>query len=128
MSLILTKFTDIFLGKRAPFYLACAAFILLTGWLTGHPIWTQEYRWQQVCLNMLHSGDYFHPVLDGKPYYDKPLLSYWLMLSFAPLTGGLGLVALRAPSLLAAGAVLYSVFSIGRFWFDRSTGLIAAWL
>ncbi len=128
MNSIDSKWQHFFLGSKAPWYLAAAALFIFTGWLTGHPIWTQEYRWQHVCLNMSRSGDYFHPILDGHPYYDKPLLSYWLMLSFGKLTGGLGLMALRLPSILAAGAVLYSVFSIGRFWFDRKTGLIAAWL
>lgn len=106
----------------------CAALLLLLTWLSGHPIWTQEYRWQQVCQHMLISGDYWHPYLDGKPYYDKPLLSYWLMLGVAPLVGGLNLIALRLPSVGAALGSLYCLLVIGRYHFDRATGLLAAWL
>lgn len=123
-----SKWQSFFFGPKAPWYLSLAAALLLLGWLNGHPIWTQEYRWQQICLHMLHSGDYFHPYLDGRPYYDKPLLSYWLMLLISQLGFGLHLTALRLPSVLAAGSVLYSVFYIGRFWFTRETGLLAAWL
>lgn len=123
-----TQLHRLFLGDRAPRFLALAALLLLMGWLTGHPIWTQEYRWQQICLAMLKSGDYLHPYLDGRPYYDKPLLSYWLMIGFAKISGGLGLFALRAPSVIAAFSALYSIFVIGRQWFDRDTGLLAAWL
>lgn len=120
--------TKVFLGPKAPWYLCLATALLLLGWLSGHSIWTQEYRWQHICQHMLTSGDYFHPYLDGEPYYDKPLLSYWLMLLFSHLGLGLSLSALRLPSVIAAASVLYSVFYIGRFWFDRDTGLLAAWL
>lgn len=117
-----------FFGNSAPWYCLAAALLVLIGWLGGHPIWTQEYRWQQVCLHMLATHDYFHPYLDGHPYYDKPLLSYWLMLAMTPFSGGLTLTALRLPSVLAAGLTLYSVFFIGRFYVNRTTGLLAAWL
>jgi 4-amino-4-deoxy-L-arabinose transferase-like glycosyltransferase len=117
-----------FFGPKAIKHLCIAAIIVLIGWLSGHPIWTQEYRWQQICLHMSQSGDYLHPYLDGRPYYDKPLLSYWLMLGASFLTGGLNTVALRLPSCLAALSCLYCMFFIGRVWFDKATGLLAAWL
>src|SRR3990167_4187817 len=83
-------------------WLALAAVVLLGGMLAGHGIWTEEYRWQQVCLHMLATQDYWHPYLDGKPYYDKPLLSYWFIIAGAKLNHGvLSNTVLRLPSVIA---------------------------
>lgn len=89
-------------------------------------LWTQEGRWAAICAHMIASGDYFHPYLFGEPYYDKPLLSYWLMIGVARLLGRLDETALRLPSALAALLSLWCVYRLGKGRFDRATGLMAA--
>lgn len=108
--------------------LTLAALILLGGMLSGHAIWTQEYRWQQIAAHMLSTKDYWHPYLDGHPYYDKPLTTYWFIAGFAKLNHGvLNLSLLRLPSVIAGVVALSCTYLLGRQLGDRQTGLLAAW-
>ncbi len=110
------------MNKRFPaeIWLIAGAAILLLGMLGSHSIWTQEYRWQQVCLQMLATKDYWHPYLDGKPYYDKPLLSYWLIILCAKINHGhLSNAVLRIPSVCAGFATLFCTYWLGKFYGNR---------
>lgn len=109
-------------------WLMLAAIILLFGMLGARELWTQEWRWADISWNMLQNKDYLHPYLANKPYYDKPLLSYWLMLLTAKLFGGLTTWALRLPAALSGLLTLYCTYVIGTKIADRKTGLVAAWL
>ena len=64
-------------------------------------LWTHEGRWAVICREMMRSGDYVHPYLFDEEYYDKPLLSYWLMIGVARVFGGLSETAMRLPGILA---------------------------
>lgn len=75
--------------------LAVTALLLVLG-LGSRELWGAETRWANISLQMLQSGDYFDPYLKGGPYYDKPLLSYWLITASAWLTGAV-LPAIRQP-------------------------------
>lgn len=111
-----------------PNKLFIAVSLLLLGMLSSHGIWTEEYRWQSVCAHMIASHDYFHPYLNGKPYYDKPLLSYWLIIFPAQLFGGLNFFWLRLPSVISAGLTIWATYQLGTYCFYRRIGLLAAWL
>src|SRR4051812_48276068 len=89
-------------GQTAPTnWLWFAAIAMLIIMLGGRELWTQEARWANITWQMLYSGDYLHPYLAGAEYYDKPLLSYWLIIVFSKLTGSLTAWSLRIPSALA---------------------------
>src|SRR5262245_35556093 len=75
-------------------------------------LWTHEGRWAAICSHMISSGDYLHPYLFGAEYYDKPLLSYWLMIAAARLLGGLSETAMRSPSALAALLTVWCVYRL----------------
>ena len=83
--------------------LAISAVVLFVK-LGAAELWTHEGRWAAVCSHMMRSGDYLHPYLYGAAYYDKPVLSYWLMIGAARLFGRLSETALRLPSALAGKA------------------------
>jgi hypothetical protein len=87
-------------------------------------LWTHEGRWAAICAHMIASGDYLHPYLFGEAYYDKPLLSYWLMIGVARLLGRLNETALRLPSALAGLLSLWCVYRLGMRRFDRATGAV----
>jgi 4-amino-4-deoxy-L-arabinose transferase-like glycosyltransferase len=91
-------------------------------------LWTLEGRWAAICDHMLRSGDYLHPYLFGQAYYDKPLLSYWLMIASARLLGQLDETALRLPSALAGVASVWLLYRLGSLRFGRSTGLVAGFV
>jgi 4-amino-4-deoxy-L-arabinose transferase-like glycosyltransferase len=88
-------------------------------------LWTQEGRFGLICQQMQRSGDYLHPSLLTTPYYGKPLLSYWLMLSLAWVTGSLSELALRLPSAAAGLLSIWCTMRIGQRLFDTATGRIA---
>ena len=110
------------------FYLGFVAIVLLATALGSKEIWTQEARWANIVLQMLQSGDYLHPFLQGEAYYDKPLLSYWLMVVVSWFTDGLNLVSLRLSSVLAGLLTIYCTVQLGTHWFNRTVGLLAGWM
>jgi 4-amino-4-deoxy-L-arabinose transferase-like glycosyltransferase len=112
----------------SPWLLLGATSVLLLAQLGSAELWTLEGRWAGVCMHMMGSGDYLHPYLFGSAYYDKPLLSYWLVIAFARLLGRLDEVALRLPSALSGVVAVWCVYRLGTSRFDRATGLIAGFL
>jgi 4-amino-4-deoxy-L-arabinose transferase-like glycosyltransferase len=107
--------------------LAAAAAVLLVK-LGAAELWTLEGRWAAVSARMLRSGDYLHPYLYGGAYYDKPLVSYWLMITAARIAGRLSETALRIPSALSGILSVWLLYRIGKRRFDAPTGLIAGFL
>src|SRR5262245_54357364 len=60
-----------------------------------------EPRYSQVAREMLQSGDFITPTLGGTPWFEKPVLLYWLQdVSYALF--GVNEWAARFPSLLSA--------------------------
>lgn len=100
--------------------------ILLFVCLGSREIWTQEWRWGEIIRGMLLHHDYFHPSLKGQLYFDKPLLSYWLMLAVIKLTGQLSTWSLRLPSAIAGLVSIACIYQIGASWQNRKTANIAA--
>ena len=90
--------------------LAATALLLLLG-LGSRELWGAETRWANIALQMLQSGDYFDPYLKGSPYYDKPLLSYWLITATAWFTVTIGLGANAASTSYSATIWAQSVAS-----------------
>jgi 4-amino-4-deoxy-L-arabinose transferase-like glycosyltransferase len=106
--------------------LAASATILLSG-LSVRSLWGSEGRWAVVVREMLSSGNYFLPTINGTVYFDKPLLSYWAILPFA-LRHGVTEVAARAPGVAAGMASVLLIFVMGRRLFGSKTGFLAALL
>ncbi|WP_419721965.1 ArnT family glycosyltransferase [Pseudomonas nitroreducens] len=101
--------------------------LLLVFGLGGREVWGPEVRWADIVLQMLQSGDYLDPYLSGSPYYDKPLLSYWLIAAPASLFG-LNHWTLRASSVLAGLGSVWLVWWLGEHLLRKGTGLLAGWL
>ena len=67
---------------------ACAVVLLF--WALGEcSLWAAEDRWAEITREMLLNGDFFHPTINGEPYFDKPLLTYWLIVLVSLVTGQL---------------------------------------
>lgn len=109
-------------------YLLFAAAVLLFTLLGGREIWTQEHRWADIVSGMFYRHDFFHPYLGENTYYDKPLLSYWLIALFAKLTGELTAGILRLPSALAGFLAIFAIYRLGALLKDKQLGLLAGWL
>jgi len=69
-----------------------------------------EAHYAELTREMLHSGSWLVPLLDGKPVIDKPVLFHWLQGASVVLLGETEFAA-RLPSALAA----LSLFAITRW-------------
>jgi len=105
-----------------------AAGLLLFWGLGRRSLWAAEGRWAEVTREMLLTGDYFHPTIGGEPYFDKPLLTYWLRAALAGLTGTLNELIVRLPSAFAGLAALWATVRIGTRLWSAQTGRIAGGL
>lgn len=123
------RLTELLWGSKAKFsYLLLATIFLLFAMLGSREIWTQEHRWSDIVSAMFYYHDFLHPMLDGNDYYDKPLLSYWLVAGFTWAFGELTTWAIRLPSALAGLLAIGSIYSLGTHLKDKRLGLLAGWM
>ena len=91
-------------------------------------LWGPEGRWASVAREMRLSSNYFWPTINGVGYYDKPLLSYWLVLGAAHLTGGLNEAATRLPSAVSGLLGVGLLVLLARKLYDARTALLASFI
>jgi len=107
--------------------IALTGIILLFTGLSVRSLWGSEGRWAEIAREMLISGNYFLPTINGQTYFDKPLLSYWAIVPFA-INGVVTEVAARMPGVLAGMGTVIITFVIGRRLFGSKTGFISSFL
>lgn len=111
-----------FAGSRAGTALLSFAWLALLAW--PRPLMLpDEGRYVGVAWEMMRSGDWLVPTLNGLPYFHKPPLFYWItaasMTAFGP-----GDWAARAAPLLGAWAGAMAIFFfVRRWWGERAAGL-----
>jgi 4-amino-4-deoxy-L-arabinose transferase-like glycosyltransferase len=90
--------------------------------LAAAPLERAEIYFLDGARGMVESGDWLVPQYEGQPFFDKPVLTYWLMAaSMWHLGPGPG-VARLVPALAALGVVLVTVW-VGTLVFDRRSAL-----
>ncbi|WP_353248977.1 glycosyltransferase family 39 protein [Salinisphaera sp. T31B1] len=91
------------------------------------PLDSHEIYVAQTAENMLVSGDWLVPRLNGEYRLTKPPLSYWLVAGTARLTGHtqVGPGVARLPSLAAMIGIALLVFWLGLRLFDGPTAVVA---
>ena len=100
--------------------LLASAFLLFWG-LGTRSLWAAEGRWAEIVREMLLTGDFFHPMIGGEPYFDKPLLTYWLRVIISVATGALNELVVRLPSAAAGLVAIWATVKIGaRLWSART--------
>jgi 4-amino-4-deoxy-L-arabinose transferase len=83
-----------------------------------------EVRYGEIAREMLVSGDWVSPHLNGVRYFEKPALGHWLnALSLAVF--GENAFALRLPVALATGLAALIVFALARRFLGVSTAVLA---
>ncbi len=121
--------TEYLWGRKSKVaYLLIATVLLLITMLGARELWTQEHRWADIVYGMFYRHDFLHPYLGENDYYDKPLLSYWLIAAISIVTGHLSTWAMRLPSALAGVLAIWSIYRIGTCLKDQRLGLLAGWL
>ncbi|HLO91783.1 MAG TPA: glycosyltransferase family 39 protein [Lentimicrobium sp.] len=82
-----------------------------------------------VTLEMLISGDYFHPTINGEAYLNKPPLFNWLQSLFIVVTGSMKEYAFRLPTVLSLISIASIIYFTSRkflsdYAFIAATGYI----
>lgn len=125
----ISSIADSLWGNKARLsYLFIASTVLLFTLLGAREIWTQEHRWADIVSGMFYRHDFLHPYLGVNHYYDKPLLSYWLIALVAALTNELTTWALRLPSALAGLLTIWAIYHLGAKLKDKQLGFLSGWL
>ena len=101
------------LGERTTVpLLALATFVLFSA-LAMRPPTGSDARYVEAAREMVESGDLVVPHLAHVPYFEKPILAYWLGAA-AQAVFGLSPLAARLPSILATVGSVVATYGIGR--------------
>ena len=84
-----------------------------------------EGRYVGVAWEMLRSGNWLVPTLDGLPFFHKPPLFYWTTTAAMQLFGP-GLAASRAAACLGSVGVVTGLFAFTSRWVGRRQAWTAA--
>ena len=104
------------------------SFLLLFCALGTRGLWSSEGRWAEIAREMLLTGDFFHPALNGIPYFDKPLITYWLILFCHTITDNLNEWTVRLPSAASGLLGLWATVQLGRRLWSEEVGRTAGWI
>ncbi len=115
-------------SRRGEFFFWGCAITVLFAFLGHNALWASEDRWAEITREMILTGDYLHPAINWQVYFDKPQLSYWVILPFAWMFGTIDELVARIPSALAALAGLYGTILLGKQLFGRRLALLAGWI
>lgn len=105
--------------------LLLAVLINLVGAITLPLFDEDEGEYGEVAVEMAQSGNYISPTLNGQPFYEKPILAFWLQ---APLVKMFGVHegVFRAPSYIACILWFWIIFYFGRRHWGGEQGALAA--
>lgn len=84
-----------------------------------------EARYSEIPREMVASGNYLTPRLNGVKYFEKPVLFYWLQ-AFSIRLFGLNTWSLHLWTALFALAGGIMVYAAGRRFYGRRAGILAA--
>ena len=120
--------------RRERTYLLALWFFLGLLPLLVRPLWEpDEGRYAEIPREMLATGDWLTPRLNGVLYFEKPPLQYWLSAISMKLFGLNGAAA-RLPLALASGLMIWAAWRLAKrlgardpLWapFMAATGLLA---
>ena len=88
------------------------------------PLIRSEAMYAQIPLEMLQSGDWLTPRLNGARYLDKPPLYYWINLTAFQLAGVSDDTARLATFFIGLGEAM-ATLALGALLFSRLTGWLA---
>jgi len=112
---------------RRDLVLLFVLFAALFAWRLGSSplINPDEGRYAEVPREMVASGDWVTPRLNGVPYFEKPPLMYWAVAACEKYLGPSEWSARLAPALLAIGGILLA-YAAARKIYGRNAGFWTA--
>lgn len=106
------------------FVAALIAFLPLVGWWATGLFDLDEGFYAAVSGEMLRRGEWITPFYNGRPWFEKPILLYWLAIPTLKLFGQE--FGARLPSVLGALALYAGLFVMGRRWLGERAALLGA--
>lgn len=88
------------------------------------PVFGEEPRRGQIAREMLASGDYLVPRVQGLPRLSRPPLQNWLIALASRASGSVDLWAIRLPSLIASALTVWLIYG----FVARTINRQIAWL
>jgi len=93
----------------------------------GYDLWPpDEPRFGQVAREMMESGDYLAPHINGQPYKEKPPLLFWAIAAASWPAGDVTEFTARLPSGLAALLTVLLTYVLAARLYDRRTAALSA--
>jgi 4-amino-4-deoxy-L-arabinose transferase-like glycosyltransferase len=90
--------------------------------LSAPPLERAEVYFADAARSMVESGDWLIPRYEGRPFFDKPILTYWAMAASMKAFGASPAAARLVP-LVAALLVVLATAWLGTLLFDRRSAL-----
>ena len=108
--------------------LVLLAAVLFSAGIGGYDLWpADEPRFAEVAREMLDTGDYLAPHVNGEPYKEKPPLLFWAIAGVAHLTGGeVNEVTARIPSVVSAVLIVAITFGLAYRMFGFAAAVWAS--
>ncbi len=94
----------------------------------GRGLWTPDEPREAEIAREMYLSPGFLPHLNGRPFFEKPPLYYWVSASAYALTGGPSQAAARAVSGLAGLLTLVVVYRWMRRYAPRDAALLAVFM
>ena len=110
----MTKAYQALLGSKGRVLFAIALCLCSTAWIRPLML-PDEGRYASVAWEMLATGDWLTPTLNGLPFFHKPPLFYWISGAALALTGHTAFAA-RAGSLVGAVLGAYALYLFTLRW------------
>lgn len=111
----------------ALYLFATASVVLAYFWHLGRiPLWADEPTRAIVALEMIVSGDWIVPTIEGNYYYNKPPLFNWLVLGLMQLTGSTSEIMVRLPAVVPLFLYGGTIYWWVKKHLDARTGFFAA--
>lgn len=115
--------------SRIFYLLLLLAFTVFAANIGGYDVWPpDEPRYTEVAREMVVSGDYLVPRVNGEVYFEKPPMLFWLMALASVPFGEVNEVAARLPSVLCAVYIVGLTYALAARLFTRQVAIWAALL
>ena len=113
-------------GLRGLFFLTIILGIFFSFEMGNRPfVSPDEGRYVEIPREMVVTGDYITPRLDGMKYFEKPPLFYWMQAASIK-AAGINETSMRFWIVLFAILGCLSVFYVGAKCYSRNVGIMAA--
>ncbi len=105
--------------------LALSVVVLLPGLGSSGRLSYHEAFVAQGAREMLDSGTWAYPTIDGRPWLEKPPLPWWLVVAAGRIAGGVDEFVARLPSAIAAMLMVLGVAVLAARHYGPGIGLLA---